>query len=365
MDVSVRLETLDIEASRASQPMCGWDSNIDIIITTGGDSRRQRYTTCTTVRSLEGAEKPRDLKYVLEAITVCCAYLLKLSVTVSSLTVSIAFRCEREGKIGLGTSAMVSLGVCREILSRVAEQNGLRLQQLASPDFRRSLSEKLAHLAVIRAQHGGSGYDVIACSRGVAMVFSQSGEYLEEMHDLAAAELSKLDIEKLHSSIPMPISTVTRESGELPEISLSLRPPRITIQGPTTETSIRSLVPGYQMLPEFSKLNQSGKHLIGLFLGLLHATLDPPMPDISIPRHAKFEDLRHAVLRHREMQRDFQHVAGVEIEPDEVRAELDEIALDSKKVAMTVGAGGYDFFLVVSATGPESGKSLSDMSVAL
>ncbi|TNJ26646.1 Phosphomevalonate kinase [Giardia muris] len=223
--------------------------------------------------------------------------------------------CGTRGKLGIGTSAIVTVAVVRA------------LSQAVGP----KLTEKeiciVSHRAILLAQGGGSGYDAYAVVYQRPLIYKQSLKYLREM---ATNETGGTRSRAYAAQPGCRFVTLDRRL----QYTL-LKPWEFDTLSTSTTKRLGKLPSGYQDLPGFTRLRKATRRLLCLLAGSLG-----PEKHVEVSRR---------IRRYREAQREFGQQTGINIEPLEISPHLDRLSsLPGVLGAYCVGAGGYDAFLCLS-----------------
>lgn len=214
------------------------------------------------------------------------------------------------GKLGIGTSAIVTVGVIRAL----SEALGFRLTE-----------EEVClvgHRATLLAQGGGSGYDVYAVVYQRPLIYKPSLKYLKE---IATNET------RTYAAHPA-FRPISLDRGLRYTL---LRPWGFDALSTSTTKQLGKLPVGYQGLPGFARLRKAARSLACLLI----RSLDPE----------KHVEVSRRIYKYREAQREFGRQACIIVEPPDISSHLDRLsALPGVLGAYCVGAGGYDAFLCIS-----------------
>ncbi|ESU39641.1 Hypothetical protein DHA2_151202 [Giardia duodenalis] len=261
--------------------------------------------------------------------TACLVLLAYLRTKHDGLEITVRTSESRPpgAKLGIGSSAMVTVGTIVELASCIGAE------------LRGAETFVLAHFSCLLVQGQSSGYDVASVLSQAPIVYRQNGQYHSKVCELAHAARSGSCLSAL-----MPQLQMLAHGDELPKV-LSvllpqfhfylLKPQHKLDRGTSTTKQLQKLTSTYGS-------TQSYEHLIKASETLTNAL---------VAQKSSVEDIRKQLQEYRQAQKSFSIENGVEIEPKEI-SDLIELLMAKDKVvgAMCVGAGGYDAFLCITAS---------------
>lgn len=263
-------------------------------------------------------------------VRVACLVLLAYLRTAHNgleITIKTSYSESPGAKLGIGSSAMVTVGTVVELAN--------------SLDTRLGETEifVLAHFSCLLVQGQSSGYDIASVLNQTPIVYRQNGHYHSRVHGLAHAARSGTRLSDLTSHL-----RAIANGDVLPTI-LPVSIPRfhfylfkfIQQLGKETSTAreLRRLSPIYATTQSYSQLLKASETLT----------------NILIAHESSIECIKEQIQEYRQAQRLFSAENGVEIEPKEISNLIESLtASDGVVGAMCVGAGGYDAFLCITTS---------------